>query len=112
MVTNIVYPSLSNSALYKNIKKLYKSSGKCNYQQQYKDILEAEMVYTTEISRPSVTVKNPNEIKSLHLFTEVFDVKNKTAVCQVGDAKLTRKAIISDSMLWSSITKKGGYKNQ
>ena len=30
------------------IKKLYKSAGKYNYQQQYKAIIEAEMVSNTE----------------------------------------------------------------
>ena len=45
--------SLSNSVMYEhrcleNIKKSYKSAGKCDYQQQYKAIIEAEMVSTTE----------------------------------------------------------------
>ena len=31
-----------------NIKKLYKSSGKCDYKQHYKAILEAAMVYIPE----------------------------------------------------------------
>ena len=31
-----------------NNNKLYKVSGKCNYQQQYKAIIEAEMVSTPE----------------------------------------------------------------
>ena len=44
--------SLSNSVIYEhrcqeNIKKLCKSAGKCDYQQQYKAIIEAEMVSTT-----------------------------------------------------------------
>ena len=30
------------------IKKLYKTAGKCDDQQQYKDIIEAEMVSTPE----------------------------------------------------------------
>ena len=32
---------------------------------------------------PSVTVKNPSAGKSLRIFTEVFDVKNKTDVHQL-----------------------------
>ena len=44
---------LSNCELYEqicleNTKKLYKSAGKYNYQQQYKAIIEAEMVSNTE----------------------------------------------------------------
>ena len=74
MVSIGVYQSLSNSALYEhicleNIKKLYKSSGKCDDQQQYKAILEASMVSTTDLFTgnssispgPSVTVKNSSE---------------------------------------------------
>ena len=46
-------PSLSNNTIYEhkcleNIKKLYKQAGKCDDQQQFKDILEADMVSTTE----------------------------------------------------------------
>ena len=45
--------SLSNNALYEhkclqNIKKLYKHAGKCDDQQQFKDILETDMVSTPE----------------------------------------------------------------
>ena len=45
--------SLSNNSLYEhkyleNIKKLYKHAGKCDDQQQFKDILEASMVSTPE----------------------------------------------------------------
>ena len=46
-------PSLSNNTIYEhkcleNIKKLYKQAGKCDDQQQFKDILEAAMVSTPE----------------------------------------------------------------
>ena len=52
MVTIEVYQSLSNSDLYEhrcmdNIKKLYKNAGKCDYQHQYKGIIEAATVSTT-----------------------------------------------------------------
>ena len=70
MVTIVVDQSLINSSMYEhtcveNIIKLFKSTGKCDYQQQYKAIIEASMVYTTDIftdnsplsSRQSVTVK-------------------------------------------------------
>ena len=48
-----IHPSLSNNAVYEhkyieNIKRLYKQAGKCDYQQQFKDILEAAIVSTTE----------------------------------------------------------------
>ena len=49
----MVNQSLSNSDLYEhicleNIKKSYKSAGKCANKQQYKAILEAAMVSTNE----------------------------------------------------------------
>ena len=48
-----IHPSLSNNALYEhkcleNIKKLYKQAGKCDDQQQFKDIIETAMVSTPE----------------------------------------------------------------
>ena len=51
--------SLSNNALFehkciKNINKIYKHAGKCDNQQQFKDILEANIVSTTE----GLTYKN------------------------------------------------------
>ena len=53
MVTIRNDKSLSNCAMYKdrfmeNTKKLDTSAGKCDYQLQFKAIIEASMVYTTE----------------------------------------------------------------
>ena len=53
MVDIWVYQSLGNCAFYeyiclKNIKKLYKTAGKYDDQQQYKAIIEAEMFSTYE----------------------------------------------------------------
>ena len=93
MFTTVIDSSLSNSAMYehiwpKNIKKLYKYAGKWAYQQKYKDNIEVVIVSTPERftenipMQPglSVTVKNNSERKSLRIFTEVLDVKKKTAV--------------------------------
>ena len=46
--------SWSNNDLFEhkclqNIKKLYKHAVKCDNQQQFKDILEATMIYSTKI---------------------------------------------------------------
>ena len=59
MVTILIDQFLSNSDLYENeclenIEKLFKSSGKCNYQQQYKTIIELAIVSTTEIFTETV----------------------------------------------------------
>ena len=53
MVTIVFDQSLCNSAMYEhrcleNIKNLYKTSWKCDDQQQYKEVIEASMVSTTE----------------------------------------------------------------
>ena len=78
---------LSKNAIYEhkcleNIKILYKQAGKCDDQQQFKDILEADMVSTTEgfteispISpRTSSPSKKPSAQKSLCMFTNVLNV--------------------------------------
>ena len=83
-----IHPSLSNNAIYEhkcleNIKKLYKQTGKCEDQQQFKDILEANMVSTTKgftYNSPispmtSSPVKKPSARKSLCMLTNVLDVK-------------------------------------
>ena len=70
--------SLSNNAIYEqkcleNTKKLYKQAGKCEDQQQIKDILKADMVSTNEVftcNSPiypmiSTPVKKPSAQKSL-----------------------------------------------
>ena len=116
MVTIGLYQSLSNSAMKEHIcleyiNKLYISAGKCDYQQQNKAIIEAEMLSTPERSTdnspvspgPSVTFRNPSEIKPLHVFTEVLDVKKKTSVCRVVDDKSKRKSIRAGSVFCSSI---------
>ena len=55
------------------------------------------------LTGPSVTVKNSSARKSLRQLTELLYVKNKTAVRQLCADKSNRKALISGSMLWSSI---------
>ena len=100
MVTIGIDQSLSNTAIYEhicleNIKKLYTFSGKCDDKNQYKTIIEAELVSNPDIftynspmsTGPCVAVINPSARKSLRQFTEFLDVKNKTAVHQVGAAK-------------------------
>ena len=98
--------SLSNNALYeqkclKNINKLYKQSGKCDKQKQFKDILEADLFSSLEgftdgspiSTMTSTPVNKSSAIKSLCLFNNILDVKNKTATCRVGSAKYKCKAI-------------------
>ena len=78
-----------------NINKLYTSAGKCDDQLKFKAIIEALMVSTTnwftdrsQMSRgPTMIFRNPSARNSLCIFTEVLDVKNKTAIRWVGAAK-------------------------
>ena len=124
MITIGIYQLLSNCEMYEHIclentKKLYTYYGKCNDKLQFIEILEASMVSTTDrftdnstvSPGPTMILRKCSEIKSLRLFTEVLDFKKKTYVCRVGADKSKRKAIISGSMLWSSITKSKRHKN-
>ena len=70
-----------------NIKKIYQHAGKCDYQQNLKDVLEAALLSTPEgvtdnihnMPMPSTPVKKPSARKSLCLFTNILDVKPTTA---------------------------------
>ena len=75
-----------------NIKKIYQHSGKCDYQQNIKDILNDAMVSTSEgvthespnVPMTSTPVRKPSASKSLFLFTNILNVKKKTEKCRVG----------------------------
>ena len=84
-----IHSSLSNNAMYEhkclqNIKKIYKQAGKCDGKQQFKDILEADMVSThkglnnnSPISPMiSTLLKKSRAKKSLYLFTYILDLKH------------------------------------
>ena len=100
MVTILIDQSLSNCSMYKhrcmeNINKLYTYAAKFDDQIQCKSIIEAPMVSTpdrfTDNSPMSpgtpMIVKKCSASKSLFLFIEVLNVKNKTSVHQLGAAK-------------------------
>ena len=92
--------SLRNSDLFEhrclqNINKLYQHAGKCDDQQQSKNVFEAVMVYTPEVFTDNIPrspmnptpVKKPSARKSLFIFTNILYVKKKHAICGVGAAK-------------------------
>ena len=100
MLTIGVDQNLSNIAMYEhtcleNIKKLYKSAGKWDYQQHYKALIESAMFYNTDgfvdnspmSNIQSATVKNPIARKSIHQFLDTLEVKPKTSVCRFCSAK-------------------------
>ena len=65
-----------------NMKKIYQHAGKCDDQQNLKDIIDTPMVSTpegvtynsTNVPMASTPVKKPSSRKSLCLFTNIFDV--------------------------------------
>ena len=96
--------SLINSDIFEhrclqNIKKLYQHSEKCGDQQQLKDILQADMVYTPEgfIKNSPISTMNPSLVnklsarKSLCIFTNILDAKDKSAIRRIGYAKSNPK---------------------
>ena len=68
-----------------NIKKSYQHAGKCDDQKNLRDLLDAAMVLTTEVvtynspnlPMTSTPVNKSSARKSLYLFTNILDVKNK-----------------------------------
>ena len=78
-----------------NIKNIYQHAGKCDDQQNIKDIIDAAILSTTEVVTYNISnvhmaskpVKKPSARKSLCLFTNILDVKPKTAKRRCVDAK-------------------------
>ena len=78
-----------------NIKKIYQHSGKCDDQQNLKDVLYYAMVSTPEevtYDSPNVPitptpVKKPSASKSLCLFTNILNFNKKTAKGLIGAEK-------------------------
>ena len=124
--TIYIDPSLSKNNIYEhkcleNIKKLYKQAGKCDEQQQFKYIVQDAMVSTPEgftnnspISpKTSTPVKKPSAQKSLYMFTNVLDVKKRTATRLFVATKSNCKTIKSGTTPWALKPKqKGKFKNQ
>ena len=81
--------------MYEQHKKIYQHAGKCDDQQNLKDVLDATMVSTPEgvtnnspnVPMTSTPVKKPSARKSLCLFTNILDVKLKIAKRRVGSEK-------------------------
>ena len=77
-----------------NIKKIYQHAGKCDDQQTLKDILDADMVsnpeevtdYSPNVTMKPTQAKKQSARKPLCLFTNILNVKRKTAKRRVGAA--------------------------
>ena len=87
------------------MKKLYKYSGKCDYQQKYKAIIEASMVYTPEVLKDNIpmnvgtfiTMNNPRVRNFLSKFLDLLYAKQKNTILRMGATKKNRKAIRTSS---------------
>ena len=81
-----------------NNKKIYQHPGKCDYQQNIKDIIDDSILSTpegvtdnsTNIHMTSKPVKKPSAGKSLCLFTNILYVKPTTAKRRFAAAKYRR----------------------
>ena len=104
-----------NKNFLKTSIKYTKKSGKYDNQQQFKDILEADMVSSPEgftnnspiYPRTPSSFKKPSAKTSLCMFTNVLVVK-KTAYCRVGAAKSKHKAIKFGNTPWALEKKRKG----
>ena len=105
--------------MYEQHKNIYQHAGKCDGQQNLKDILDAAVVSTlegvtdnsTSVPTTSTPVKKPSSCKSLCLFTNIFDVKKKTAKHRIGAAKSKCRAMKVDTSQWTKKNKRKGHSN-
>ena len=70
-------PSLTKNTMYEhkyleNIKKLHKQAGKCDDQQQFKDIIEADMVSTPEGFTKKILYLPVHQHQSINHYTTLF----------------------------------------
>ena len=85
-----------------------------------KDILDASMVSTpeevtsesTNVPMTSTPVKKPSARKSLCLFTNILNVKRKTAERRIGAAKSKHRAMKVGNSLCNNKKTKRAFRNQ
>ena len=102
-----------------NMKKIYQHAGKCDDQQNLKDILDTDMMSTPEgvtdnipnVPLTSTPVNKLSARKSLCLFTTILDVKPKTAKRRIVATKSKRRAMkVGSSQRTKKIKIKGHSK--
>ena len=90
-------------------KKIYQHAGKFYGQQNLKDILDTAVVSTKEgvtynspnMDMTKTPVKKPSASKSLCLFTNILDNKEKTEKRGILDTKSKRRAMKVGTSLWT-----------
>ena len=103
-----------------SIKMIYQHAGKCDDQQNIKDIIDTAMVSTiqgvtdniTNVPMTSTPAKKPSARKSLCLFTNILDVHPKTAKRPIVAEKSKRRAMKVCNNLWTKKNMKREFKNQ
>ena len=101
-----------------NIKNIYQHAGKCDDQQNLKDIIDAAILSTPELvtdNSPNVHLtpspfNKPSARKSMYLFTDILDVQPKTAKHRFVAAKYRRKYMKVCNILWTKTKRKGHSK--
>ena len=106
MKTIGIEQSLCNRSYFENkflnnIRYIYQHAGKCDNQQNLTNILDAVTVSTPEgvidegphVPMTSTLVKKPSARKSLCLFINILNVKNKTAKRRIGAEKYKCRSI-------------------
>ena len=99
-----------------NINKIYQHAGKCDDQQNLKDMIDAAILSNPEgvtddipnVPMTSTPFKKPSARKSLYLFTNILDVKPKPTKRRFVATKSKRKSTKIGSNLWTKKTKQKG----
>ena len=102
-----------------NIEKIYQHAGKCDDQQNLKDNIDADILSTPEevidnspnVPMKSTLGKKPTAGKSLCLFTNILDVKPKTAKRRIVAAKSKCRAMKVGTIQWEEKDEKGIQKS-
>ena len=106
--------------MYEQHQYIYQHAGKCDDQQNLKDILDAAILSTPEgvkdnihnVHMTSTPVKKPSSRKSLCLFTNILDVQPKTTKRRFVAEKSRLKDIKLCNSLWTQKKTKRAFKNQ
>ena len=102
-----------------NTKNIYQHEGKCDDQQNLKDIIDADIISTPEgvtdnspnVHMTSTPVKKSSARKSMCIFTNILDGKPTTAKRRFVAAKSKRKAMKMCNSLWKKKNEKGILKS-
>ena len=115
----IMHQVLFWTQMYEQHKKVISTCRWLWWKKNLKDIIDAAMVSTPEVvidNSPNVhmtstPVKKPSARKSLCLFTNILDVKTKTATGRNVASKSIHRAIKVGTSQWTKKTKRA-FKNQ